>query len=437
MTRYLGDADGEALFWKLAGDPALKQVWEKWRGAGADLTLFFDSPDIPRETPNVYGVTSGSDDQLWRTHVRGSGCLMNLARNPYMLFMLTQVYVELGSDLPANRGRLFDGFAGTLLLREHLATRGPRHEPAPTAEGTALLDGLARLAYHMQGLRDPAASSSRDTALTSLAQTEVKALLGERLLYLAGSASILNVGDEVRFAHQLLQEYFTARYMQAEVEAGRLRAKDIWKPDRWWERTNWEEATVLLAGLYSDDCTRVLDWVADANPEVVAQCLARSGAHTPDAIKRRLQSRWLPRLTDLKGDPDPRARAAVGRALGMVTLDGVPLDNRKGVSIPSPLPRVAGGGGEAARHRLGRDSRRRVPHLALPDHVHPVPGLRRRSRWFPQSALVERPGCRRRAQTTTGCSSLPVLEPPARARELVRRRRVLPLADEQAPRSRL
>ena len=69
-------------------------------------------------------------------------------------------------------------------------------------------------------------------------------------------------------------------------------ADAIWPRDRWWERTNWEEATILLAGLHSDDCTPVIDWVAEANPEVAAQCILRSGAHAPRETLLRLRAAW-------------------------------------------------------------------------------------------------------------------------------------------------
>lgn len=86
--------------------------------------------------------------------------------------------------------------------------------------------------------------------------------------------------------------------------------------------------------MYSDDCTQVLDWLANAQPEVAALCLVKSGAYAPDETKLRLREKWVPRLTDLKRDPDARARAAVGRALGCITLtDGTPLDNRPGVGF--------------------------------------------------------------------------------------------------------
>ncbi|MBK7918074.1 MAG: SUMF1/EgtB/PvdO family nonheme iron enzyme [Chloroflexi bacterium] len=182
--------------------------------------------------------------------------------------------------------------------------------------------------------------------MTALPFDVVAGILDERQRYQAASANLLALGDEVRFTHQLLQEYFVARAMRERIfpgsagvspavgETPSLLARDIWQPKNWWEPTNWEEATILLAGLYSDDCTDVLMWLAETQPELAARCIVESGAHTPDETKLRLREMWLPRLTDLKRDPDARARAAVGRALGRIALeDGTPLDNRPGVGF--------------------------------------------------------------------------------------------------------
>lgn len=315
---YLGDEKGEALFWRLAGGDEVRATWEVWERVGASFEMFWTAPDIPKENPNVYGATSGQQDRVWREKVRGKHTLMELAGNPYMLLMLTSVYAEQG-ELPENRGELFQLFVETLLKRERI----------PASEETALTEGLARVAYEMQIRR---VTDEVGDALTVLPRAEVDALLGERVLYLAASASMLSVGEQVRFTHQLLQEYFAAKYMAGEITAGQLQAKEIWPPDRWWERTNWEEAAILLAGLYRDDCTPIVEWIAKANPEVAAQCVMRSGAvlaaATREATRERWRSQWIPRLTDLHRDPNPAARAAVGRALGLTGWD-----NRKGVGI--------------------------------------------------------------------------------------------------------
>ncbi len=195
------------------------------------------------------------------------------------------------------------------------------------ANGDDLLRSLPRLAYAMQRRRTvkPGEVAS---ALTVIPRAEVvPAILSEQHLSLAGKAAILETGEDVRFTNQHLQDYFLAVYMMGEIAAGRLRAADIWKqsaPDGSMVRTHWEEATILLAGLYSDDCTPVLEWLKDANPELAADCIVKSGAAVPPATLNALHSAWLPRLIDPKRERDPRARTALGRALSTAGLDNRP-----------------------------------------------------------------------------------------------------------------
>lgn len=316
--RYLGAEQGEALFWKLAGQAAQsnhERFMQEFAGKLSEPEqVFWLEPQLPDGICWGWRKADNSYWQVWLRLREAPSSLMVLARNPYMLLMLASVYDKHG-ELPENRGELFRSFMETLLERERI----------PEDEQAALSEGLAKVAYEMQIRR---AEDYAGDALTVLSKEAADAILGERLLYLAGSASILSIGEQARFTHQLLQEYFAARYMDIEIRAGRLKATGIWPPDNWWERTNWEEAAILLAGLYSDDCTPIVEWVAQANPEVAAMCATRGGARLADATRERLRSQWIPRLTDLKRDPDPKARAAVGRALGLTGLD-----NRKGAGI--------------------------------------------------------------------------------------------------------
>ncbi|MFN0087331.1 MAG: TIR domain-containing protein, partial [Blastocatellia bacterium] len=282
-AHYLGEEKGEALFWKLAGQTARATHQEFLKALGSKLTdpdrIFWIVDQLPEAAKDAGWGWTREADWGWRNWIRDRekpSSLMVLARNPYMLLMLTSVYADLG-ELPENRGELFRLFVETLLNRERI----PESEHAP------LTEGLAKVAYAMQIRR---ADDETGDAMTVLPREEVKVILGERMLYLAGSASILSVGDQVRFTHQLLQEYFAARYMDLEIRAGRLKATEIWPPGKWWERTNWEEAAILLAGLYSDDCSRIVEWVAEANPEVAAMCAARSGAELATATRERLRS---------------------------------------------------------------------------------------------------------------------------------------------------
>jgi hypothetical protein len=376
--RQLGSKEGERFFWQLAGGEKVRDVWHAWQRAGATFDLFWSAQEIPDEFQFRIPYTQ---HVIWHEHVRKPGSLIELASNPYMLVMLIAVYPE-GGTLPANRGQLFDMFVNHLLVHEKIAMRDEvTREVTLSPEAEALLDALKRLSYKMQVNRTPAGDGA--DAVTVLPVEEVApGILDEAQLHLARGAMILSGHDSIRFTHQLLQEYFVATYMREKIgwlwpeEEGRLatllraarralrlpdgqlRADAIWPPARWWERTGWEEATVLLAGLYSDDCTPVLDWVAEAQPEVAAECVARSGAAIAEreATLERLRALWLPRLTDLRSEPDPRARAAVGRAVGLIDLD-----SRTGVGVRADgLPDIAwcevpggpckiGGDGEAFR----------------------------------------------------------------------------------------
>jgi len=293
-VRYLGDADGAALFERLIGREAAQTErafleWAAEQSLDEPEQVFWLKPALPN------GMEWGYNNKSWKRWLRQrehAASLLVLARNPYMLSMLTQVYVTNQRRLPDNRGELFRDFALTLLVRERLVEVDAHKRPILNADADALLDGLARLAYVMQIERGAGAEGN---ALTALPLVRAREFLTEKQVYQAGSASLIAVGETVRFSHQLLQEYFAARYMDNEIRAGRLKAADIWQPGKWWERTNWEEAAILLAGLYSVDCTLILDWLADANPEVAALCIARSGATTPADTKTRLREKWLPR----------------------------------------------------------------------------------------------------------------------------------------------
>lgn len=327
------------LFWQLAGQEA-RETHQRYAAAlgpklaEPDYTFWLDG-----QLPD--GLEWGYKNWSWEGWLKERAhpaSLLLLATNPYMLYMLLEVYQDK-RVVPANRGQLFDWFVERLLLRERLFTWDAAAETVVRhPAGETLLAGLTELAYEMQ--RRPASERRDAGALTALPLDDVTGFLDERQRYQAASANLLSLGVEVRFTHQLLQEYFVARAMRARIFPGSaggaptLPATTIWSPERWWEPTNWEEATILLAGLYSNDCTEVLNWVAAAQPELAARCVVESGAHTPEETRLRLRELWLPRLTDLRRDPDARARAAVGRAVGRIMLaDGMLLDNRRGVGF--------------------------------------------------------------------------------------------------------
>jgi hypothetical protein len=263
-----------------------------------------------------------------------------------MLNMLYRVWRERGGVLPRNRGDLFDLFVEILLDREGLvAPEGADAQVRFTPEGERLLAALTGLAWAMQGRRIAESGAAADDpgVLTLVGRAEALTALGggpmaELLLKKALDATLVEGGEELRFRHQLLQEYFTARALRQRQQAGTLDAAELWPLATWWQRSGWEEAAVLLAGLYPQDCTPVICWLRDAQPEVAAQCLAEGGAEVADrpALLQELRIAWLRRLTDLDTEPAPEAHAAVGRALGRLGLD-----DRPGVGLtPAGLPDI-------------------------------------------------------------------------------------------------
>ena len=321
VRQWVGEEPGvsaERFFWDLAGDQRLAGVLDKWLAAGGEEGVFWSSPGPDFGKIDYHGW------DIWPKHIPNLRSLLNLASNPFMLGMLFQVWVAEEGALPQNRGELFGRFINRLLSREgllvrHAASGEWRLEP----EGQRLLDGLADLAWSMQRQR----SGREDLGvLTVVPRTNaVAALGGEKWLKHALDGTLLEGGEELRFRHQLLQEYFTAKALEARLSA--TGAAELWPPDRWWKRSGWEETAVLLAGFHGDDCGAIIRWLKDAQPEVAAQCIVESGAKIEgeEKLRRELQSAWLPRLAS---DPQPEGRAAVGRALGRLKLD-----NRKGVGL--------------------------------------------------------------------------------------------------------
>ncbi len=337
---------GDELFWELAGIDARWTHRQFLQAFGDNLPnaeeIFWLNSQLPD------GMLWGwewehegkkhKNNSLWESWVKRreepSG-LMTLASNPFMLNMLISVFKENQGELPQNRGELFRNFIRIRLEREREGERIEAHEIQP------LQEKLAEVAFALQSRR--ANDDGEGGAVIVLPKSEVVSILGEnhvRSLYLASSAGLLSTDDPVRFTHQLLQEYFAAQHLDIRFRAGDWKATEIWKPERWWERTNWEVAAVLFTGLYSNDCSEAIEWIAAANPEVAAQCLISSGVgHTlSNVVRERLRKRWIERLTDLKNDPEPKARAAVGHALGMLpgwdTRKGVGVVKRNGLVLP-------------------------------------------------------------------------------------------------------
>lgn len=334
-----GDVAGaeraEQRFWQLAGGPPLQAVWQAWQGAGASWAQFWTADDIPRKQPNVYGATTGEQDQLWRQMRADRRSLLALAANPYLLAVMAML-----PTLPHTRAALFSGFLAQLHDRERLA-REQRHDAAAVPAFQAWHATLVQLAEALQRARPAAADQNAgddDEAVdggagTSLPRAAWPAAMTEAMRAFSIDASVLQqVGDDLRFSHQLLQESLAAQVLVQAAQRGTPSAASLWPADAWWQPQGWEVVAELAAESVAQPGTaaasplaQLLHWLAQAQPEVAARAWRAAGQPMlPEALREHIRQAWLPRLTDAQAEPMPRARAAIGRALALLGLDDRP-----------------------------------------------------------------------------------------------------------------
>jgi formylglycine-generating enzyme required for sulfatase activity len=305
--RYLVDPKvGETLFWKLAGGEPVRRTWQLWKTCGATWEEFWSSETTPEA---VMTVTTTEHDKV-RKLMRSPRSLINLAGNPFMLFMLSRVYAKKG-ELPTNRGKLFEAFVVMLFEREEIGSM--EYE---------IQRGLGALAFSMQQEGREGTAVSLPFARSRLAEENIAD--PDWHLQLAVNASILAIGDRVRFSHQLLQEYFAGTHLDTE----RISAASIWESHIWWKPTGWEETAILRAGQLND-ATPLVRWLLEVNPVLAYRCMDESGAagEVPPNILERLRWSLRGRMTD--PETAPIGRAETGRVINFLP-DG---DPREGIGL--------------------------------------------------------------------------------------------------------
>ncbi|MDP3281792.1 MAG: SUMF1/EgtB/PvdO family nonheme iron enzyme [Nitrosomonas sp.] len=309
-------------FWQLAGGSDIRQVWEIWHKAGADLDLFWGAEDIPKENPDISSRTTWRQNQLWREVRFNSRSLLRLASNPYLLHVFTAL-----KQVPSNRAQLFQGFLQLLYEREQTA-RENRHDRVPT--WTDWEKALVALAEAMQRAAN---TQQSDGAQTTLSRSQCPDSLTDDLIKFSIDASVLQQSaSDIRFTHQLLQEYLASRLLLDVSHSSDKTANDFWPQATWWERSGWEVVAEIAAescGNDTEEQLRLITWLAQANPEVANTVWQHLGKISlPSEALSTIANQWLTRMTDIAQEPHPAARAAIGRALGWFGLD-----NRKGVGL--------------------------------------------------------------------------------------------------------
>lgn len=259
--------------------------------------------------------------------------LRGLAENPLNLVVLAGYFRAHGQSL-ANRGDLFGWFAGALMAREK------RNHPddTPLEVRCAALEKLAFAAQERgETTALPPAKARAITPASVDFQGEPFAVDAGDLFHFARGAKILDPGaaPDVRFTHQLLQEYFAARELLRYLAEGED-LSGLWRAKRTVEEmpeaevgewdalpdppaTGWEVTTILAAGLARDPAGLV-EAVRPYNPALAGRCLDEAGVQTAgEALEHARERVRADLLADLENPRvHLRARLQAGHVLGRV-----------------------------------------------------------------------------------------------------------------------
>jgi hypothetical protein len=321
--------DAEALFWQLAGGEEMQQVWQYWhthRPSWKTRLRNFWRPYTPADWQHFWQETDPAGwfwENYWWDYTRqqqlkNPRSLLKLAANPYLLNLITLLYAEAGA-LPASRVALFQAFVQALLARE-LHEQGKLQAKAVLPSTDLLETELRQLAWALQ-----TASANQQEARTALDYPVAAELMSEAHLEFAQAASLLEITQgQVRFTHQLLQEFFTAQSFKEHREQG-WQAQQIWLKANWWEANGWEEAAKLAAE-YETEPQALLEWLAAANPKLACE-IARDLQLAEALLPFREQ--WQAAITDVIQYPDAQERHAISTGLAWLNWDqrfGIGLD---------------------------------------------------------------------------------------------------------------
>lgn len=325
-----GQQDAEALFWQLAGGKKMQQAWQDWythRPYWKTRLLNIWRPYTPADWQHFWQAAK-PDGWFWeywwdkprQQQLNNPRSLLKLAANPYLLNLITLLYAEAGA-LPTSRVTLFQAFVQALLAREQ-QEQGKLQAKAELPTTELLNTELRQLAWALQ-----TTCANEQEARTALDYPVAAELMPESHLDFAQAASLLEITQgQVRFTHQLLQEFFTAQSFKEHREHG-WQAEQIWLEANWWEANGWEEAAKLAAE-YEAEPRALLEWLVPAQPLLAYEIAEQLNSLDP-ALFAPFRADWQTAITDIENYPNPHERHAFSTLLGRFAWDqrfGIGLD---------------------------------------------------------------------------------------------------------------
>jgi formylglycine-generating enzyme required for sulfatase activity len=263
--------------------------------------------------------------------------LLKLARNPYMLTVMIDVFTEDGR-LGRNRSELMTRF--TEILMKWAKDKCPSED---WLDETVQRDALAMMAFEIQDragfgtlVKTVQAKAVMPVQVQPDANWPALPSPPDKVLDLAASAHIIEMtGDRsaLRFYHQLLQEYYAACEM---LKRDPDRLEKMWRWCCWLEKdmlkwirpennydplpppppTNWEETTIMAAGLMPENDDRLVQALLEVNPVLAGRCLHEGRAEVAPEIRQAVVERLL--VTISNQEVALRVRIAAGDVLGQL-----------------------------------------------------------------------------------------------------------------------
>jgi len=341
------EASADAVFWPLLGGEQVAATWAV-RPANTPAAVLDDLAE------GQVGRASWLGDEqreLLAAVLADAARPYTLATNPYLLALLLWVWLEdeagrKSATVPRHRVEVFGRYAGARLRGELEKT----HDTLLDAE--AVQDALSALAARLQQVAERT-DKALDAGVLALPWADVNAADHAALHIAVGARLLRREGELVRFRHQLLQEFYVARYLRGRLAAGGAALLEgVWPGQQpLWQRAGWVQPFLLLAEYQHTDVPALLRTLADIQPEVAGAVWAQTRRLNPalltDALAAELSARLTAQMLPKQPSAEyPLREAAFGRGLGLMRLaDGRPLDRRPGVW----------GWYDAARHRAEVD----------------------------------------------------------------------------------
>jgi formylglycine-generating enzyme required for sulfatase activity len=339
----------------------------------ADQVRGFLTAYLPERADSIWGELHGTPQ-------------FALFQTPFFLKLLLD-QIEAYSTIPKGRAELFARFVrgalereilggnplfmpnGLLTTHDHLIIqRKARSSGQDLPNDGLLIDKLSQLAFNMQATRkrpDGDKEERKDGGTVLVKVKEARELLAseraEDILQAGIALAVLDKDADlnVKFFHQLLQEFFAARQLAEHPNPELVRSAwraDAVKPSLADElaklpsndplptlpTTGWEETTVLAATMSADPDGFVRGLI-EPNLVLAARCAASADVRVSEGLKAELRQLLIARSQDFSV-ADLRARIAAGLALGNL---GDPRFERRtgphGDYLMPPLVTIAGG----------------------------------------------------------------------------------------------